>query len=799
MAEEAREEMDMNPWILTVCVLLGAATGSAGWIGAAAAQPDPNFPAGTNPAERGTAGDRPELPSVPVPLIPGLDYDDAGTGDDSGSSTDDEMELEEIVVTAQKRRESLQDVPLSVRALSGEQMNVLRASGADVRFLSARIPSLTIESSFGRTFPRFYIRGLGNTDFDLNASQPVSMILDEVVLENPLLKGFPIFDMDRVEVLRGPQGTLFGRNTPAGIVKFESKKPTPDFEAYGRTTYGSFDFVGLETAVSGPIIPDVLSTRLSVLYERRGDYVENTLPTQNDAYEGFQDVAGRFQLLFTPGDRFRALFNLHAHTLEGTSRLFRANIIQQGTEAFTPGFRRDQVALDGANNQTLSQLGFVGNLQYDFGPITVTSISGYESLTALSRGDIDGGSPAGPGNVPFPTETADAVPRLRQFTQEVRVATNNWRRFNFQIGGFFFHEELDIDTFVFDTPKGGTLSNRVYQSQDTNAYAGFASVTVDVLDNLRLAGGVRLSHDQKDYVAGRLAPSDKPLGPLTRNPQDTFLSGDASIFYRIIDNINVFSRVARGFRAPSIQGRILRDPSDFVTAEPSVAGSESILSAELGIKSELLDRRARINITGFYYELSDQQLTAVGGDNNVNTLLNSDKSVGFGFEADAQLLLLSNLAVSLGLSFNHTEIRDDQLAIPVCNAPCTVTDPRVADGGPALIDGNPLPQAPKWIMNAIVRYDLPLGEHGDLFFYGDLAYRSRINFFLYESREFTDASLLKLGARIGYTRFDGGFEAALFARNLNNDLSRTGGIDFNNLTGYVNEPRTWGIEARFRF
>ena len=131
----------------------------------------------------------------------------------------------EIVVTAQRRSENLQDIPLSVATIDDETLAAINSGGADIRGLSGRVPSLNIESSFGRTFPRFYIRGLGNTDFDLNASQPVSLVYDDVVLENPILKGFPAFDVDRIEVLRGPQGTLFGRNTPAGIVKFDTVKP----------------------------------------------------------------------------------------------------------------------------------------------------------------------------------------------------------------------------------------------------------------------------------------------------------------------------------------------------------------------------------------------------------------------------------------------------------------------------------------------------------------------------------------------------------------------------------------------
>jgi iron complex outermembrane recepter protein len=159
--------------------------------------------------------------------------------------------LEEITVTAQKREENIQEVPLSITTLNADQLLPLASGGADVKFLSGRVPSLLLESSFGRAFPRFYIRGLGNTDFDLNASQPVSMVVDEMVLENPIVKGMPLFDVQRVEVLRGPQGTLFGRNTPAGIVKFETRKPSRQFDGYARVSYGTYDNIDFKAAVGG--------------------------------------------------------------------------------------------------------------------------------------------------------------------------------------------------------------------------------------------------------------------------------------------------------------------------------------------------------------------------------------------------------------------------------------------------------------------------------------------------------------------------------------------------------------------
>ncbi len=135
------------------------------------------------------------------------------------------LQLQSVTVTAQRRTENIRDVPVSVTALKGDKLDVLVSGGDDIRLLAGKVPSLNVESSNGRTFPRFYIRGYGNTDFNTFASQPVSLVYDDVVQENPILKGFPIFDLASVEVLRGPQGTLFGRNTPAGVVKFESEKP----------------------------------------------------------------------------------------------------------------------------------------------------------------------------------------------------------------------------------------------------------------------------------------------------------------------------------------------------------------------------------------------------------------------------------------------------------------------------------------------------------------------------------------------------------------------------------------------
>ena len=188
----------------------------------------------------------------------------------STTGATDDGRLQTITVTAERRLENIRDVPSSVSSLSGETLEILNSGGQDIRQLAARVPSLNIESSFGRAFPRFYVRGYGNTDFRLNASQPVSLVYDDIVQENPILKGFPAFDLERIEVLRGPQGTLFGRNTPAGVVKFESVRPTKKFEGYGSISIGTFRTINAEGAINVPTSAESAG-RISLLSQTRDD------------------------------------------------------------------------------------------------------------------------------------------------------------------------------------------------------------------------------------------------------------------------------------------------------------------------------------------------------------------------------------------------------------------------------------------------------------------------------------------------------------------------------------------------
>jgi len=720
-------------------------------------------------------------------------------------------QLEVIQVTARKRVENAQEVPVSVSALQGDGLDAYSSAGMDIRFMNAKIPSLSVESSFGRTFPRFYVRGLGNTDFDLNASQPVSLVVDEIVQENPILKGFPVFDIERIEVLRGPQGTLFGRNTPAGLVKFDSVKPSQEFDAYSAISYGSKGSIDFEGAV-GTGLTDKLSTRVSLLIQDRPDYIDVKAPgfEKEDSLGGYNEKAARVQFLYE-GDNFTGLLNYHKRDLDGRPIAFRANLIEKGTNNINPMYDNDVVYHDAASRSTqqVNTQGLSLKLEWDLKEHTVTSISGWESAEIYSRADVDGGYGAsflpamGPGFIPFASETADAIPEHDQYTQELRLSSNFSGDMNYQVGVFLYEEDLIIESFSFDTFAWDAAANNyglqngyAIQDQSTSAWALFGSFDYTVSDELKVTAGIRYSNDEKEFYAKRTKTPVPFTGATdfkegSANPDDSHVSWDLSATYKYTDDINLFARIANGFRAPSVQGRILFGD------EVTVAKSETTNSIEAGIKSDVLDGQGRVNATVFYYQMNDQQLTAVGGDANFNRLINADKTTGYGIELDSEWVLTDELNATFNLSYNKTELNDKDLAVQVC-AQCTVTNK--VENGLAVLDGNSLPHAPEWIANATLRYTKEL-EGGDFFVYSDVSYRSEIDFFLYEAVEFKGEALFEAGVRAGYQWLagDNEYEASVFVRNLFDEQVVIGGVDFNNNTGMLNEERYIGAEFKVRF
>lgn len=723
----------------------------------------------------------------------------------------DDSELPTIEVTAQHRRENVQEVPVSTSVLSGDSLSALGSSGADIKQLAFKVPSLNIESSNGRAFPRFYIRGYGNTDFHDFASQPVGLVYDDIVQENAALKGFPIFDQEDVEVLRGPQGTLFGRNSPAGVVKLESARPRlGESSAEFSVSDGTFNSMVMQGVVNVPM-SEQLAFRASFQDQHRDDWIQD--PVSLSSAGGYNDWAARLQWLFKPSDHFSALLNLHGHSLNGSSTLFRANIIQPGTNQLVAGFDPARVFTDGPNRSELGTLGVTLHLEWTLPALTLQSITGYERVEKyFAEGDIDGGYgpgnvfcqpgctvPTGPGFIPFAVQTSAGLLHHEQWSQEFRLLSAGSGPLQGQAGVFVFYENVTAGDNDYCAP--GSLSSvcgtQLWSLQDStisrqrnDAEALFGSLEYALTSTLKARAGVRFTEDHKDFAVLYSDTQPPPSAPLAATASASNVSWDASATWAASRATNLYARVATGFRAPSFGQPQAGTPVQ-------VAGSEKNLSYELGIKTDV-GQWARLDFDVYYYDVSDQQLSVVGGNSNVAKLINAKDSIGKGAELQLEVRPFNHLSFTLSGSYNDTRIDDPSLSIQPCFS-CTVLNPLKPGTSFVSIDGNPLPQAARWVGDATLRYDLPLGGGRGLSVYSDLTTRSSMNLFLYSSKEFRAPPLTEVGLRVGYSWGEEKYELAAFCRNCGNQIRVIGGIDFDNLSGFINDPRVIGGQFRARF
>jgi iron complex outermembrane receptor protein len=712
-----------------------------------------------------------------------------------------DLMLEEILVTAQKREQTLEDVPAAVSAISGESVRDYLGGAQDIRALAARVPGLNIETSNGRTQPRFYLRGLGNIDFDVNANQPVAMILDEISLENNTLRSIPLFDVERIEVLKGPQGSLFGRNTNAGVIKVDSVKPSAERNGYFMAAYGSRNTLVTEAASNFPL-SDTLIARVSLKYQERDKWIDNTVNGPGDDFGGFDEFGWRVQLAWDASESFSALLKLHGFNQNGSDpNVFYANAIEVGHAGLRHGFNEKVVTQDSGDVATMDtdHIGGALNLKWTFGnDMTFTSITGYDTLENFQSADVDGGEVTVDfadigklGKSLFAVlATGDGLDDLEQWTQEFRLAGQADDLF-YQVGFFYFDEDFDLLNRSFNDPPSSAIV-----SQQTKSWAFFGQIEYALNDAWSVTAGGRWTDDEKDLQVGPGVPGGT-VTPASISVSDNFFNWDVALTFDANEDWTWYGRVATGSRGPVTLGRF-----GFVSS----AKTEDTLSTELGFKSTLLNGRARWNTSVYAFRNDDQQLTATGGAANVNQLLNADRVNGVGAETEFDLLVTKNLFLSANLSYNDTEIDDPNLRDDQCGSTpsCTGLDPvagiRPGFFGPVTevyIDGNPLPRTPKWIANIIAQYSYPL-QNGEMYVNTDWNYRDKSNLFLHRSIEFVQEERWLGGLRVGY-RTHNGMDFALVGRNITDEVVVEGGINFLNLTAFVNEPAYWGAEFRATF
>jgi iron complex outermembrane receptor protein len=519
----------------------------------------------------------------------------------------------------------------------------------------------------------------------------------------------------------------------------------------------------------------------------------------------------RLQALFRPSDSFDALLNLHTRWLGGSARLFRANVMSEGSNALVPGFDPSKIYTDGYNGQSYTSIGSNLHLNWTFPSFTFQSITGYESIRHyLTIGDIDGGfgpgffsgappSAWGPGFIPFPVETGGDVTNY-QLTQEFRLFSHTSGPLQGQGGLFFFYDHTTSlgNDYVYNTLE---VTDTTRSEQKNDAEAVFGSLEYAFSSAFKLRGGVRYTLDHKTFDVPSSNLAGLPVPQHNSASADKF-NWDLAPTYLVTPDTNLYARVATGFRAPSF-GEPTSGPPPLGI---QVASSEDNISYEIGIKTQSTDRRYSIAFDVYYYDVSHQQLTAVGGQSNQVKLINAQDTIGKGAELELHARPTNNLQLNLAASYNYTRIEDPTLAVGPCfnwnflpgGQACTELNPLNANGF-ALVNGNPLPQAPRWTGDFSLRYGIPMGPDGELYLFSDMSYRSEMNFFLDKELEFTGPALFQLGARIGYTWNNNKFEVAAFCRNCTDQIRNIGGINFENFTGFINDPRIVGGQVMVRF
>ncbi|TBU94016.1 TonB-dependent receptor [Phytopseudomonas dryadis] len=708
-------------------------------------------------------------------------------------STDSSPTLQKVVVTAQKREESVQEVPATISVLGGD--DIREASLQSANEIARYVPNVSAGTSEGHGRPRWWIRGLGTGDQSATTVSPVGIYMDDVYLANISATGFPLFDLERVEVLRGPQGTLWGKNTTGGAINFISRKPTFARDGYFKIDLGNYANRAVEGAYGDTLVADRLAARVSFRTQGRDGYNEN-IADGNDRGR-LEDSAVRLQLLAALSDDLDATLNLHSRhyrdtgswtsvaygtRADGTNQFGYAIDPKKGKVNYNAGYQ-DEVDHHGASLTLNKQL---ANLE-------LTSITAIEDFRRSTLSDSD--------NTPLELRRGYGYADGQQLSQEFRLASPREDRLNWVLGFHYFHEDLQGRSAAGNLDNSYTprIYNRTDYDQKTESYALFGSSTYNVTERFSLTAGLRWTRESKSIDLQRV----QNVGEAAFNGGDWWKPGsvtsplavnvvqddkntwsdytyDLTPEYQLSDNARVYFRYARGFRSGGY------DTGASTQASVSVVDPEYLTSYELGFKSEWFDGRLNVNASTFYYDYEDIQLNIVALDaNNVSTshLTNGAKAEVYGAEFEIEAAPVDNLHLNFGLGLLHAEFLD-----------------YTSNG----IDysGNKLVRAPSVSAVAGVDYRIPLDKGGALILGTDWNTRSKHYFFSNNQTDSMRSAGYTLGnARVTYELPGGKTWVTGYVNNLTDKEYRNHTLPsaFSQAVVMFGDPRTFGISATTTF
>lgn len=730
-----------------------------------------------------------------------------------GITSAQDLALEEVVVTAQKRAESLQDVPVSVSAMSDADLEGLKLRNSTE--IASQVPNLQIQTPFGDTQPYLSLRGVSTSDYSHNQSSPVAMYVDETYKSVGALQALQLYDLARVEVLRGPQGSLYGKNATGGAVNFITKKPTYEETGYLTLGVGNYGKKEAKGAYQLPLIDDTLSMRTAFTVNKMDGWVENKLPGATD--EGQQDEwAARVSFLYTPSDDIEAVLRFQKSESDSNNYGVYAKDVQSWVGVDRSGLDFHENRAQGPSRKKLSNRSASLAVNWDINEqYTLTSITAYDKGRWLTTGDDDG--------LEISLDENDYASEAKQVTQEFRITSAYDGPFNW-IGGLYWGKD-EVDSIVhyrfFDdmflaAADGGfdAYGFNEYNSftQIRSSIATFLHSTYDLSESLSLTFGLRYTKDKTEVedfyaLAGYLddarsnggteywtqtigdyigawttyTPGLSPKGEVLPDFDfdDENVSAKIGIDWRLNNDVMFYASFSQGYRSSAVNGQAFLDVSELTIVDP-----EEVDAWEVGIKSQLLDNRVQLNGAAFYYDYTNQQFLTVT-DSGLQVLVNADKSKIKGAELEAIALLSENLTLRAGLGYLDAEYEELVL------------------GGEDL-SGNDLISAPELNFNTMLDWKFATTDLGTFTFHVDTVFTDD-QFFDAPNTETTgQESYWITNARLTLDAADDSYSVALWAKNIADEeyfvygLPLEGfGLGFNYMMR--GQPRTFGAEFTYRF
>ncbi|MDE0454776.1 MAG: TonB-dependent receptor [Gammaproteobacteria bacterium] len=731
--------------------------------------------------------------------------------------------LEEIVVTAQKREESLADVGIAVDVISGDR---LREAGALSLIEVGRFsPGLNIQTPFGEFgYPLIAIRGVNTDGFIETLPQSTGVYADGVYVSQPPMQAFRLLDLERMEVLKGPQGTIYGRNTIAGAINLISRRPTFEPEGYATVGFGRYSRASFEGAYGGPI-SDTAAGRIAVKYLRQTDSpLTNLDPNLDDGGE-LDQLMARGSLLFRPNDDVELLVRFYAGRDDSDVWPWAAIPAGQDIDGdgipdqVCPEYARGDVAAAQVNclardpfvsgdtfndtdgdpytinqnaigNHGYRSSGISAELNWNISQMTLTAVTGFDDFERHDILDEDAG----------PTVALDDVRKsdVSQFSQEVRLASNAGDGMQWLAGIYYSSDEMEGDP-SFDS--GGRQD---YSTLETDTLGLFGQIEYPLSDNLALTVGGRWTDVQRDFdyrTTGFFASAELQAGA-SSSFSDSDYSARVALDWNYNENTLVYASISRGFNAGTFNSQFLATVDNL---EPTK--SESLTAYEVGLKSTFAGGRASVEAAVYYYDATDPQVVAVEPLSliSANFLINADDSKMQGGEVQLRALAADWLELSFGAAYIDSEYGN-----LVTSVAGTGTGSPYPDNAPVFgstladLTGNRIPNTPELSINSSATVEWPVTDGWRFIGQLDFLWEDDIPRDLRGSPALFTESHIDVDLRLALRSADDKWDAAFWVRNLTDEEYLTEayevlGFGFYIAAGNYSYPRTFGLELTRNF